>query len=59
MCDFYSDTKLIVFGIELYKNTKYTFYVLIPASLAQLDVRPTGDQEVPGSTPAEVGNILS
>ena len=21
--------------------------------------RPTGDQEVPGSTPAEVGNILS
>ena len=29
-----------------------------PASVAQLDVRPTGDQEVAGSTPAEVGNIL-
>ena len=26
---------------------------------AQLDARPTGDQEVAGSTPAEVGNILS
>ena len=30
-----------------------------PASVAQLDARPTGDQEVTGSTPAEVGNILS
>ena len=31
-----------------------------PASVTQLDVRPTGDQEVAGSTPAEVvGNILS
>ena len=29
------------------------------ASVAQLDARPTGDQEVVGSTPAEVGNILS
>ena len=28
----------------------------LPASVAQLDARPTGDQEV---TPAEVGNILS
>ena len=27
--------------------------------LSQLDARPTGDQEVAGSTPAEVGNILS
>ena len=27
--------------------------------MAQLDARPTGDQEVAGSTPAEVGNILS
>ena len=32
---------------------------LLPASVAQLDARPTGDQEVAGSTPAEVGNILS
>ena len=30
-----------------------------PASVAQLDARPTGDQEVAGSTPTEVGNILS
>ena len=30
-----------------------------PASMAQLDAPPTGDQEVMGSTPAEVGNILS
>ena len=29
------------------------------ASVARLDARPTGDQEVAGSTPAEVGNILS
>ena len=31
----------------------------MPASVAQLDARPTGDQKVAGSTPAEVGNILS
>ena len=31
----------------------------VPASVAQLAARPTGDQEVAGSTPAEVGNILS
>ena len=27
--------------------------------MAQLDARPTGDQEVAGSIPAEVGHILS
>ena len=27
--------------------------------MAPLDARPTGDQEVAGSTPAEVSNILS
>ena len=31
----------------------------LPASVAQLDARPTGNQEVAGSTPAEIGNILS
>ena len=31
----------------------------LPASVAQLDARPTGDQEVAGSTPRRVGNILS
>ena len=30
-----------------------------PTWVAQLDARPTGDQEVAGSAPAEVGNILS
>ena len=30
-----------------------------PASVAQLDARPNGDQEVAGSTPAEVGKFLS
>ena len=29
-----------------------------PASVAQLDARPTGDQEVAGLIPAKVGNIL-
>ena len=29
------------------------------SSVAQLDARPIGDQEVTGSTPTEVGNILS
>ena len=49
------------------RNNKYALTVMLlllhfkfmPASVAQLDARPTGDQEVPGSTPAEVGNILS
>ena len=31
----------------------------LPASVAKLDARPTGNQEVAGSTPAEAGNILS
>ena len=31
----------------------------LPASVAQLDARLTGDQEVASLTPAEVGNILS
>ena len=30
-----------------------------PTMVAQLDARPTGDQEVAGSTPHHVGNILS
>ena len=35
------------------------FQVKEPASVAQFDARPTGDQEVAGPIPAEVGNILS
>ena len=30
-----------------------------PASLAQLDACPTGDQEIADSTPVGLGNILS
>ena len=32
--------------------------ITVPALVAEFDARPTGDQEVTGSTPAEVGNIL-
>ena len=39
--------------------TKYLYNKTKLASVAQLDARPTGDQEVAGSTPAEVGNIFS
>ena len=35
------------------------FQFLVPAPVAQLDACPTGDQEVAGSNPAEVGSILS
>ena len=38
-----------------YHSSQHAF---VPASVAQLR-RPTGDQKVAGSTPAEVGNILS
>ena len=37
----------------------FTLLEQLPASVDQLDARPTGDQEVVSSTPAEVGNILS
>ena len=39
-----------------------SYHILLnfgPASVAQLDANLTGDQEVVGLTPAEVGNILS
>ena len=42
-----------------YRTMKAIYSGLQPASVAQLDARPTGDQEVVGSTPAEFGNILS
>ena len=31
----------------------------VPASMAQLDARTTGDQQVAGFNPCRVGNILS
>ena len=37
----------------------YHVNFIVSASVAQLDARPTGDQEVAGSTPAEISNILS
>ena len=46
--------------ITAYEESQQNRYQLnISASVAQLDARPTGDQEVAGSNPAEVGNILS
>ena len=41
-----------------YKLEQVHLTTLVPASMAQLDARPTGDQEIAGSTPAEVCNIL-
>ena len=40
-------------------TNKNSIGVLRPASMAQLDARPTGDQEVAGSIPAGPSNILS
>ena len=54
-----------VWGIRGWgKTVTFSFFknavtIAEPASVAQLDACPTGDQEVAGSTPAEVGNILS
>ena len=33
--------------------------MIMPALMAQLDVHPSGDQEVAGLTPRRVGNSLS
>ena len=47
-------------NIKAAVNIKATvFNTSQPASVAQLDARPTGDQEVTVSNPAEDGNILS
>ena len=48
-------SKLCIKKVIIYPNP----YGEGPASVAQLDACPTGDQKVAGSTPAEVGNILS
>ena len=45
--------------ILLKQDWEFVQMVTQLASVAQLDARPTGDQEVAGSAPAEVGNILS
>ena len=45
-------------GATIFIISSASISLVEPASVAQLDARPTGDQEVPGST-AEVGNILS
>ena len=41
------------------KSTKCMQSPSVPASVAQLDARLTGDQEVVGSAPSKVANILS
>ena len=40
-------------------HTRLTTLALLLFELSPFVFRPTGDQEVAGSTPAEVGNILS
>ena len=40
------------------RNYSTCIYLYLSASGAQFHARPTGDQEVAGSTPAEVGNIF-
>ena len=42
----------------LFKLSKMYTDILLPASMAQLDARPTGDKKVAGSTPAKVSNII-
>ena len=54
------DIVIIVWSI--FKSHLYTdvyYYILLLMYEASADERPTGDQEVAGSTPAAVGNILS
>ena len=53
-CQFFHSSFL---SSTLWKMAKHNSSI-VPASVAQLDARPTGDQEVAGSTPVEVGNIL-
>ena len=52
---------MLYISIKFHENILNSFQVkerTQPTSVAQLDARPTGDQEVAGSTPAKVGNIL-
>ena len=62
MLEYLIDNIFVEFGGRIYQQTigipMGTNYAP-PASVAQLNVRPNGDQEVAGSTPAGVGNILS
>ena len=51
--------KLLPWGEKWPRPEADMFYIDLPASVAQLDARPTEDQEDAGLTPAEVGNILS
>ena len=55
--DYYLDIVILLLGcinLRLYENYKYRIYTKywVPASVAQLDARPTGDQKVVGSIPA-------
>ena len=48
--------------MSLFENLSWDLtgiFVRMPASVAHLDASPTGDQEVAGLTPPQVGNILS
>ena len=56
---FHEMLPLSTHNICFHAEIKIVIPVVKPASVAQLDVHPTGDQKVAGSTPAKVGNILS
>ena len=58
-CDLDVIVKLFFFIFSMLWKSFFTLNIQTPALVAQLDARPTGDQEVAGSTPTEVGNILS
>ena len=45
-------------AIMRYLVSRCGLYHLLPASVAQLDARPTGDQEVAGSTPTGLATFL-
>ena len=55
----YFVTQKVIYRNQALNSNATMNYQYVPASVAQLDARPTGDREVAGSTPAEVGNILS
>ena len=49
---------IIIIITIIFNQLFYQLLLLLPASVAQLDVRPTGDQEVSGSTPARSATFL-
>ena len=53
------DHTFIFTSYQARRPRKILLVLHVPASVAQLDARPTGDQEVEDSIPAGSGNIFS